>query len=1242
LAGNHKSDAGNFYSSDLNSDGIPELLIASTGGGRIYWGQGTPSNPSWSASQRTDLPDSALHSIMAADLNGDGRPELVLTNNVSWEGNSFIYWGQAGGTFGVRYDTDARTVLPMHYTLSASVADLNRDGRPELIFVTYANTCCWTANSYIYWGQAGGAYYVNYNDAHRTALPTSGGRGIAIADLNSDGLFEIIIANSIVNNNSFIYWGQAGGAYGVIYDATARTELPTNNSAAGVTVAELNNDDLPELIFITESANQNFVYWGQAGGVYGVTYDSTARTTLPAPGASRVSVANPNGDSHLDVVIQGTSGGPTGGSLTRIFWGPLPIGGQAVISWTLGQESTNFHALSLSDINNDERPDLLIGHYATASSVGGRVYFHSGDSNMPYNAPPGLDLPVNLLTSLYASFGTNRGTNSDRFNEPRSAYGTAVHTAGVLESMIIDGGQPNITWHEVTATTYITSGTGITLFVAASDHLGALTNPSWTQVGAMGNGNWSQLLSGVNGRYARYKVVLWRDRTTEASPTLEQITFNYLRTPSAFSKSTPLNGAAKQPISLTLSWAATDGADHYRYCNSSAISTCIPGINAGTATSVTLNGLLPGATYYWQVRACADAGCTLFTNANSGAHWSYTVAITPSGFNKTAPANGATNQLTSITLMWSASTGTDHYRYCYATAPGCIPTISTGTTTSAVLSGLTTGTTYYWQVRACADTTCTIFRDANDGEWSFTVMPPPGTFSKTAPANGSMDQPANLTLSWGAASGVHHYRYCHSTTPGCVPATHAGMATSVMLSGLTAGVTHYWQIRACADAQCTVFSDADSGHWAFTVPAAPETFNKTSPGNGATGQPMNLTLSWTSASGANHYRYCYSTVPGCTPTTNIGAATNVLLSGLTAGATYYWQARACADAGCTVFSDANDGTGWLFTVTTAPGAFNKLSPANGASDQSVNPTLSWTPASGVHHYRLCHATSPGCTPATNVGTATGIALGGLTAGATYYWQVRACGDAWCTAFTNAQEGHWSFTTMALPTGFNKIEPVNGAIKQPTSLLLRWNAMSGAHHYRYCYSTTPGCTPTTSTGMVNSAILSGLAEGATYYWQVRACSHAACIAFTNANDGYWTFTVARQIDSLDNLGTRILAAPATVKMGDLVTYTIVLSNAGGVGITARVTDTLAVSATLVSATPGYTQSEQALTWSGVNIAAGEATVLTVTVQATSGPLPNGYLLNNGAIVGASGDEITRSTSPVMIEPYWTLIPAAEQP
>jgi hypothetical protein len=126
------------------------------------------------------------------------------------------------------------------------------------------------------------------------------------------------------------------------------------------------------------------------------------------------------------------------------------------------------------------------------------------------------------------------------------------------------------------------------------------------------------------------------------------------------------------------------------------------------------------------------------------------------------------------------------------------------------------GVHYYWQVRAI-NTGGTTY--ANGGTWwSFTTLPLPGAFNKSAPANGAVNQLTNPTLRWGASSNAAYYQYCIDTSNNNVCNTawfYAGAATSKVLSGLAHGVHYYWQVRAFNAAG---YSYANAGAWwSFTV-----------------------------------------------------------------------------------------------------------------------------------------------------------------------------------------------------------------------------------------------------------------------------------------------------------------------------------------------------------------------------------------------------------------------------------------
>jgi endo-1,4-beta-xylanase len=101
------------------------------------------------------------------------------------------------------------------------------------------------------------------------------------------------------------------------------------------------------------------------------------------------------------------------------------------------------------------------------------------------------------------------------------------------------------------------------------------------------------------------------------------------------------------------------------------------------------------------------------------------------------------------------------------------------------------------------------------------------------------------------------------------------------------------------------------------------------------------------------------------------------------------------------------------SVLPLPGTFDKTGPLEAATDQAVNPTLTWAASSGATGYQYCIDTSPNkkCDTAwVSTGASTSASVDGLLPLTTYSWQVRATN---ASGVTHANIATWgSFTTQA--------------------------------------------------------------------------------------------------------------------------------------------------------------------------------------------------------------------------------------
>jgi len=380
---------------------------------------------------------------------------------------------------------------------------------------------------------------------------------------------------------------------------------------------------------------------------------------------------------------------------------------------------------------------------------------------------------------------------------------------------------------------------------------------------------------------------------------------------------------------------------------------------------------------------------------------------------------------------------------------------------------------------------------------------------------------------------------------------------------------------------------------------------------------------------------------------DVGGTSHVL-SGLSHATTYWWQVRAVNAGGQTM---ADGGVWWRFTTLNAPGspigAFGKSAPAHEAIGVATNATLSWDAAANAARYTVCVGTQPGLCDVMNNAEATGtsLALAGAQPGRTYWWQVTAHGAS--GALRLADEGAWwAFTTAndtaVGPGDFNKALPVSGTVVA-NPVVLVWGTSNGAIRYQVCLGRAIGLCDVLNNAIASSGTGWVLPAGS-YWWQVTAVDAEGDM--TQADGGiWWPLTVQRAADNVNTggtTGTRKDVTPTVVRMGELVSYTIVVSNVGDAAVTVQVTDTLAVSATLVSATPGYSQAGQTLVWGNVVVPAGGTAVLTITVRAASGPLPEGYLLFNSVIIGTADGEFARSAPAVQVEPLRAFAPVVMRP
>ena len=230
---------------------------------------------------------------------------------------------------------------------------------------------------------------------------------------------------------------------------------------------------------------------------------------------------------------------------------------------------------------------------------------------------------------------------------------------------------------------------------------------------------------------------------------------------------------------------------------------------AGGTTGDTGGGDTTGDTDGGGTTGDTGGGGTTGDTGDGGDTGGGTACATPTD------SNAAQNDNTSFTVSW-AGNATD-YQLRYRISGGW--TIKNLTTTSFKATGLTSGATYQYRVRAKCN-----------GKW--TTQTAIKTITLTVANSGACDKPSGLaaqattngfTASWNTGTNVTTYQLRYRKSGTSAWTAKNATTTSYEVTGLTSGATYQYRVRA----RC------DNGKW--TAYAATKTVTIESAGGGNTG-----------------------------------------------------------------------------------------------------------------------------------------------------------------------------------------------------------------------------------------------------------------------------------------------------------------------------------------------------------------------------------------------------------------------
>ncbi len=311
---------------------------------------------------------------VAADFDGDGNTDVYVTTAT----DDVLLWSNGDGTFteGAR----KAGVVSFGWHSGATVADVNGDGRPDLVVAGYADMLHPILSSVR-------GFPSNYpgvrdelflNEGHRH-FRESGSRagldpgrhdhslGAVFTDVNGDGRPDLYVANDEDPNR--LYLNEPGGPLGFHFVDTAKASKVADSSAGmGIATSDVNGDGRPDF-FISNSRRQTEAAYESSGPLYasvGASFTRALGGTFAGWGDSWIDLRN---SGKLDLVV--ASGAIPVTNLAKDA-GPVRVlaqqrNGTFTPANLLQKLRTNGRGLAAADYDNDGRVDIAI------NSIGGRL-----------------------------------------------------------------------------------------------------------------------------------------------------------------------------------------------------------------------------------------------------------------------------------------------------------------------------------------------------------------------------------------------------------------------------------------------------------------------------------------------------------------------------------------------------------------------------------------------------------------------------------------------------------------------------------------------------------------------------------------------------------------------------------------------------------------------------------------------------------------------------------------------------
>ncbi len=344
---------------DLNGDGRPDVLTANRYSNTLSILLNTTAAgaaaPSFSSKQDFATGDNP-QSVTAQDINGDGRPDVAVANFYSSSVSVFLNNTAAGASSAsLSTRTDFATVANSR---TVAGGDLNGDGRPDLATANYNNGTISVLLNTTALGASLPSFTVHQEFSVDTK-PTD----IQFGDLNKDGKLDVLVTTRFQSSLSVLINSTLPDADSATFTSFQR--IATQSDPLFLAVGDLNRDGLLDLATTSDSSDVLALVTNTTT-VAAIESGWSTSSVNVGSGPQKVSSGDLNNDGRPDLIVSQSGTTALGVLLsTSLAAATVPtFSNQQDIQLGIAPNGS-----TTADVNNDGKLDLIVGLRDTNSSI---------------------------------------------------------------------------------------------------------------------------------------------------------------------------------------------------------------------------------------------------------------------------------------------------------------------------------------------------------------------------------------------------------------------------------------------------------------------------------------------------------------------------------------------------------------------------------------------------------------------------------------------------------------------------------------------------------------------------------------------------------------------------------------------------------------------------------------------------------------------------------------------------------